>query len=149
MDKSFHEMLKECNLSVTSTRLAILDAVYKNPHTDADIILQHAKERSGSLSKQAVYDNLHLLTEKGILRAIQPKGHSTLYEPNTCDNHHHLVCRSCGKTVDVHCKTQIAPCLDPDHEHNFHIDEAEVIFWGFCPDCQTKTNDEGEILNGR
>ncbi len=130
-------LLQKHNLSVTAARLAILWAVRQHPHSDADMILKQARQKAGSLSKQAVYDNLHALTQKGIIRSIQPMGHSARYEPNEDDNHHHIVCRSCGHTADIHCEMGKAPCLDPSHTHGFAIDEAEVIFWGLCPSCQT------------
>jgi Fur family transcriptional regulator, stress-responsive regulator len=130
------DVLKQHDLSVTSTRLAILEAIIDHPHVDAESVLKYARERLGSLSKQAVYDNLHLLTEKGVLRVIQPMGYAALYEPNKCDNHHHLVCRGCGVTVDVECHMGLAPCLSPAQEHGFVLDEAEVIFWGMCSTCQ-------------
>ena len=130
--------LKAHNLSVTATRLVILETIGRHAHADADLILNAAKLKIGTLSKQAVYDNLHLLTEKGLLRAIQPKGHPTLYETRVADNHHHLVCRGCGRTEDTHCHTLQAPCLTAKCDKGFAIDEAEVIFWGLCPKCQNE-----------
>lgn len=136
MGQGFEELIKAHDLSVTSARLAILGAIERFPHADAETIWKHAKRKIGSLSKQSVYDNLHALTERGILRMIQPMGHSARYEARVDDNHHHLVCRSCGHTVDVDCAKGKRPCIDPKQTHGFAIDEAEVIYWGICPNCQ-------------
>jgi len=137
VDKSHHsDLLKKHNLSVTSARLAILWALEKYPHADADTIHKHARKKSFTLSRQAVYDNLHALTGSGILRMIQPTGHPARYETRICDNHHHVVCRTCGATADVDCTVGPAPCLKPSQKHGFEIDEAEVIFWGTCPACR-------------
>lgn len=139
MDPKFDTLLRKHNLSVTAARKAVLIAVMKFPHSDADTLYKHARKISGTLSKQAVYDNLRTLTEKGVLRTIQPMGHSALFEMEHLDNHHHIVCRSCGMMTDVHCKHGSAPCLTPAQSMGFVLDEAEVVFWGICPDCQTKT----------
>ena len=138
MEEKFEALLRKHNLSVTSARKAVLSAVEKYPHSDADKIFKHARKMSGTLSKQAVYDNLRMLTEKGIVRTIQPMGHSARFELDHQDNHHHLVCRSCGTTTDVQCKTGTAPCLAPHESMGFVVDEAEVVFWGLCPACQTR-----------
>ncbi len=138
MEIDVEELLRQHDLSVTAARKAVLLAVEKHSHSDADTIFRHAQRISGALSKQAVYDNLHALTEKGILRTIQPMGHSARYEIDHKDNHHHLVCRQCHATMDVHCKAGAAPCLSPAEAMGFTVDEAEVVFWGICPDCQPK-----------
>jgi len=129
-------LLKAHQLSVTSARLAILEAIELHPHADAETIWEHARGKIGSVSKQAVYDNLHALTERGILRMIQPMGHTARYEGRVADNHHHLVCRACGATFDVDCQQSKRPCMEPTETHGFQIDEAEVIYWGLCPNCQ-------------
>jgi len=136
MNEHHAQLLKDHNLSVTAARLAILWALDKSPHADADTILNLAQKKIDSLSKQAVYDNLHALTEHGILRVIQPMGHAARYETRVCDNHHHIVCRDCGVTADVDCTHGKAPYLKPAESHGFLLDEAEVIFWGLCPKCQ-------------
>ena len=138
MKTDYEELLRQHDLSITAARLAVLRTVEHYSHSDADTIYKHARKISGSLSKQAVYDNLRALTEKGILRTIQPMGHSALYEFDHQDNHHHLVCRGCGVTMDVHCKAGAAPCRSPAEAMGFAVDEAEVVFWGRCPACQTK-----------
>ena len=138
MDEKFDSLLRKHNLSVTAARKAVLTAVMKYPHSDADTLYKHARKISGTLSKQAVYDNLRTLTEKGIVRTIQPMGHSAKYEIDPQDNHHHLVCRSCKATMDVHCKAGAAPCLAPHETMGFVVDEAEVVYWGLCPACQIK-----------
>ncbi|MCC7036508.1 MAG: transcriptional repressor [Alphaproteobacteria bacterium] len=140
MDQKLDTLLRKHNLSVTAARKAVLNAVMKFPHSDADTLYKHARKISGTLSKQAVYDNLRTLAEKGIVRTIQPMGHSALFEIDHQDNHHHIVCRSCGMTTDVHCKHGAAPCLTPAESMGFVLDEAEVVFWGICPGCQTKTS---------
>lgn len=137
MTEEFDNLLREHNLSLTSARKAVLWAVASFPHSDAENILKHARKKSGSLSKQAVYDNLRVLTEKGIVRTIQPMGHSALFEIDHKDNHHHIVCRCCGVTMDTGCKQGAKPCLSPADARGFIVDEAEVIFWGTCPACQT------------
>ena len=137
MKEKFEVLLRTHNLSVTAARKAVLYAVARFTHCDADTLYKHARKISGTLSKQAVYDNLRILAEKGIVRTIQPMGHSARYEIDHQDNHHHLVCRTCRATIDVHCKTGAAPCLAPHDAMGFVVDEAEVVFWGLCPDCQT------------
>lgn len=135
MDLDCEQILNEHRLSVTAARKAILWAVVSYPHSDADKILKYALKKSGSLSKQAVYDNLRVLTEKGIVRTIQPMGHPARFELDYKDNHHHIVCRSCGVAMDVHCKSGMEK-LVPKENHGFVVDEAEVTFWGVCPQCQ-------------
>ena len=105
---TFEEQLKQHQLSVTSARLAILEVIGKHPHASAENIWEHAKEKIGTISKQAVYDNLHALSERGIIRVIQPMGHAALYEGRVADNHHHIVCRNCGTTHDVDCVEGVA-----------------------------------------
>ncbi|RYG38285.1 transcriptional repressor [bacterium] len=122
---------------MTAPRLAVLDAVAdEGSHQDAEAIVAAARRRLGSLSRQAVYDNLNALVAAGILRRIEPAGLPALYETRVGDNHHHLVCRRCHLTVDIECAVGAAPCLQPSHDHGFAIDEAEVLYWGLCPSCQ-------------
>jgi len=124
----------------------VLAAVEDHPHASADIIAAAARKKCGSLSTQAVYDNLHALVGAGLLRRIQPAGHPAMYETRLDDNHHHLVCRSCGLTMDVDCSIGSAACLTPINQYGFHIDEAEVTYWGFCPTCQPKQTVRRKVL---
>jgi Fur family ferric uptake transcriptional regulator len=109
-------------------------------HRDAEAIAVAARSRLGTLSTQAVYDNLHILEDAGLIRRIQPSGHPARYEARVGDNHHHIVCRRCGTTADVDCAVGAAPCLEPSASHGFVVDEAEVIYWGLCPQCQHDTH---------
>lgn len=130
--------LRQHDLPVTAQRLAVLRAVSKHPHATADEITVGARALLGTISRQSVYNVLNVLTDKGIIRRIQPADSAALYEDRIGDNHHHLVCRSCGKTEDVCCAVGEAPCLHAHDHHGFKIDEAEVIYWGICPACQQK-----------
>ncbi|WP_455566171.1 Fur family transcriptional regulator [Nocardia fluminea] len=130
-------MLRAASLRVTAPRLAVLTAVHQHPHTDTDTILSRVRATLGAVSQQAVYDVLRALTSAGLLRRIQPMGTVARYETRVGDNHHHLVCRSCGVIVDVECAVGDAPCLSPSDDRGFVVDEAEVIYWGRCPDCTT------------
>ena len=133
------ESLQKAGLRTTAPRLAILEAVAgEGKHKDADTLAALARRRLGTLSTQAVYDNLHALVAAGLVRRIEPAGQPALYETRVGDNHHHLVCRRCGITADVDCVIGSAPCLAPSSAHGFAVDEAEVIFWGLCPDCQAR-----------
>jgi Fe2+ or Zn2+ uptake regulation protein len=105
-------------------------------HPDVDSIARHARAQLGTLSTQAVYDNLRALTESGLLRRIEPAGSPARYETRVADNHHHVVCRRCGAAHDIDCVVGQAPCLDPSSTGGFSIEEAEVTFWGLCPDCR-------------
>jgi Fur family transcriptional regulator, stress-responsive regulator len=129
-------LLRQRGLRVTPQRLAILNAVSDRPHATADGVADTVRREIGSISVQAVYDTLAALTDRGILRRIQPAGSSARYERRVGDNHHHLICRVCGRTVDVDCAAGEAPCLMPGDEHGYEVDEAEVIYWGRCPDCR-------------
>ncbi len=129
--------LKEAGLQVTAQRLAVHKAVRSHPHTMADEICDHVRSEIGAISRQAVYDTLNVMSEHGLIRRIQPAGLAARYEDRV-DNHHHLVCRECGALVDTDCAKGRAPCLDAEDNHGYRIDEAEVIYWGSCPDCQTK-----------
>jgi Fe2+ or Zn2+ uptake regulation protein len=131
------DRLRSFGLKATLPRMAVLEAVSALPgHPDADAIASHARGRLGTLSTQAVYDNLRVLTELGLLRRIEPAGSPARYETRVGDNHHHVVCRRCGAAQDVDCVIGMAPCLEPSSVGGFSVDEAEITFWGVCPDCQ-------------
>lgn len=132
----FTKSLRECGVPVTAQRLAVLRAVTRRPHSTADELADEVRGELGTVSRQAIYNVLGVLTEKGLLRRIQPSGSAALYENRVGDNHHHLICRSCGKTVDVDCAVGHTPCLTAVNDAGFIIDEAEVLYWGICPDCQ-------------
>jgi Fur family ferric uptake transcriptional regulator len=117
--------------------LAVLRAIAETPHSTADVIAASARADIGAISRQAVYDALGVLVDKGIVRRIEPAGSSARYEDRAGDNHHHLVCRECDRLVDIDCAVGGAPCLVPDDDHSFVIDEAEVVYWGICPECRT------------
>lgn len=127
--------LKAAGLQVTAQRLAVYRAVEATPHAIADEICQTVRSELGVISRQAVYDALNAMSEHGIIRRIQPAGSAARYE-HRVDNHHHLVCRACKNLMDIDCAVGKAPCLVVDHDHGYQIDEAEVIYWGVCPDCQ-------------
>ena len=129
-------MLRESGLPVTAQRIAVLEAVAGCAHGTADVIAGRVREKIGTISKQGVYDSLSTLSEKGLIRRIQPSGSAALFEARVGDNHHHLVCRVCAVTVDVDCAVGEAPCLHAADDHGFRIDEAEVVYWGVCPKCQ-------------
>ncbi len=132
-------LLRQNGIPVTAQRLAVMQAVSKLPHATVDAIVEEVRGRIGTVSRQAVYDALGMLVKNGLVRRIQPAGSPTLYEDRIDDNHHHLICRSCGKTVDVDCAVGHKPCLKAVNDCGFEIDEAEVIYWGKCPDCQAAT----------
>lgn len=129
--------LRAVHLRVTRPRLTVLSVVAWNPHADTARIIAGAREDLPEVSHQAVYDSLRVLTEAGLLRCIQPSGTVARYEARVGDNHHHLVCRECNRIVDVDCAIGEAKCLTPSDGHGFEVDEAEVIYWGLCPDCST------------
>lgn len=128
-------LLRAAGLRVTASRLAVYGAVAAAPYSDAGSVTRVVRAWLGSVSGQGVYDALRVLTERGLLRRIEPAGSAARYEVRTGDNHHHLVCRSCGVTVDVDCVVGAAPCLTPAGTSGFVLDEAEVVFWGACPAC--------------
>ncbi len=130
-------LLREHGLQVTAQRLAVLRAVSARPHSTADELVGDVRGRIGSVSRQAVYDALSTLSAKGVIRRIQPARSPARYEDRVDDNHHHLVCRVCGRTVDVDCAVGERPCLEAVDDHGFIIDEAEVVYWGSCPACQS------------
>ena len=132
-------MLRRAALRVTRPRVAVLTAVHEHPHADTDSIIGVVREDLGDVSHQAVYDVLRALTAAGLVRRFQPKGAVARYEARVGDNHHHVVCRSCGAIADVDCAVGYAPCLTAADGSSYEIDEAEVIFWGRCPNCVTAT----------
>jgi Fur family transcriptional regulator, stress-responsive regulator len=128
-------MLRQVELRVTRPRVAVLAAVHDHPHADTDSIIRVVRDDLGEVSHQAVYDVLRALTSAGLVRRIQPSGSAARYEARVGDNHHHVVCRSCGVIADVDCAVGSAPCLVPAEDHGFAVDEAEVIYWALCPEC--------------
>lgn len=131
-------LLRESGLRVTAPRLAVLAVLRDHPHADTDTVIGAVRDRSGPVSHQAVYDVLRVLTTAGLVRRIQPSGSPARYEVRVGDNHHHVVCRSCGAVADVDCSIGAAPCLDASDDQGFRIDEAEVTYWGLCPACTTR-----------
>jgi Fur family ferric uptake transcriptional regulator len=129
--------LRQVGLRVTRPRTAVLSAVHDHPHADTDSILGAVRRDYGDVSHQAVYDVLRALTDTGLVRRFQPTGSLARYEARVGDNHHHVVCRSCGAIADVDCAVGPAPCLTAADDAGFAIDEAEVIYWGRCPQCQS------------
>ena len=138
------ERLRAHGLRVTGPRLAVLGVASERPHLDADGIADIVRPRLGAISTQAIYDNLHVLVGAGLLRRIEPAGGAARYEARVGDNHHHIVCRSCGATCDVDCAVGLAPCLTASDTHGFTVDEAEVTFWGTCPQCQEPSDHTSE-----
>ena len=137
MTPDFETQLRAVSLRVTRPRLAVLAALRDHPHVDTDTVIALVRAGLPTVSHQAVYDVLRVLTETGLVRRIQPAGATARYESRVGDNHHHVVCRSCGAIADVDCATGSAPCLDPSSDAGFAIDEAEVVYWGRCPACRT------------
>jgi Fe2+ or Zn2+ uptake regulation protein len=131
----FQQMLRDVSLRVTRPRVAVLTAVHAYPHADTDSIIRAVREDLPDVSHQAVYDSLSTLTSAALVRRIQPSGSVARYESRVGDNHHHVVCRACGSIADVDCAVGEAPCLTAADDSGFAIDEAEVIYWGLCPDC--------------
>nr|MDT0661666.1 Fur family transcriptional regulator [Micromonospora sp. DSM 115978] len=134
----FERVLRSAALRVTRPRVAVLSAVDANPHADTESIIGTVREGLPQVSHQAVYDVLRALTDAGLVRRIQPPGSVARYESRVGDNHHHVVCRSCGAIADVDCAVGEAPCLTPAVDHGFAIDEAEVVYRGVCPACSTE-----------
>lgn len=131
-----HQTLRASGLQVTAQRLAVMEVVAANPHATTDELTEMVRGKIGSISRQAVYDTLGVFTEKGLIRRIQPSGSVARYEDRVNDNHHHLVCRGCGLIFDIDCAVGSTPCLTAADDHGFEIDEAEVVYWGRCPDCR-------------
>lgn len=137
MSASAAEELRGAGLRVTAARVALLETVREGDHLDVEAIAGGVRARVGHISVQAVYEALHALTAAGLIRRIEPAGSPARFEGRVGDNHHHVVCRSCGTVADVDCEVGEAPCLTASDDHGFVIDEAEVIYWGLCPDCST------------
>ncbi|KOV56192.1 Fur family transcriptional regulator [Streptomyces sp. MMG1121] len=131
------EELRGAGLRVTAARVALLETVRDGDHLGVEAIASGVRARVGHISLQAVYEALHALTSAGLVRRIEPAGHPARFEGRVGDNHHHIVCRSCGAVVDVDCAVGDAPCLTASDDRGFAIDEAEVVYWGTCPDCST------------
>jgi len=129
------QLLRGVDLRVTRPRVAVLAAVYDHPHADTDTIIGAVRGEIGDVSTQAVYDVLRALSSAGLVRRIEPAGSVARYESRVGDNHHHVVCRSCGAISDVDCATGDTPCLTASDDHGYVIDEAEVTYWGLCPRC--------------
>ena len=132
-------LLRRHGLQVTAQRLAVLRAASERPHGTADDIYTTVRAEIGAISRQAVYDALTALSDKGLLRRIQPAGSPGRYESRVGDNHHHLICRTCNRMVDVDCAVGYTPCLTAADDAGYEIDEAEVIYWGRCPECVAAT----------
>lgn len=135
--------LRSHGLRVTGPRHVVLEWLSEHPHATAEQVHHGVSQRLGTLSRQAVYDVLSTCTDSGLVRRIKPAGHSAHFERRTHDNHHHVVCRGCGRIEDSECRTGSAPCLEPACDHGFAIDEAEVVFWGLCRDCQAASKAPG------
>ena len=129
--------LRGASLRVTRPRVSVLTALNAHPHADTDTVIRAVREDLGEVSHQAVYDVLRALTGSGLIRRIEPSGSVARYESRVGDNHHHVVCRSCGSIADVDCAVGDTPCLIASDDHGFTIDEAEVTYWGLCPTCST------------
>lgn len=139
------EQLRAVGLRVTAQRVAVLEVLEQHPHSTADFVAARVREKLGGVSSQTVYDVLRACSARGLLRHIEPAGSSVRYENRIGDNHHHLVCRRCGAIHDVDCAVGEAPCLEPSDKHGFVIDEAEVTYWGLCPDCRAESADVSSI----
>jgi Fur family transcriptional regulator, stress-responsive regulator len=135
------DQLRDRGIQATAQRIAVLRAVSLRPHVTADEIAATVQSDIGAISRQAVYDALGVLVEHGLLRRIQPVGSAARYEDRVNDNHHHLICRSCQRVVDVDCAVGAAPCLTASDDHGYEIDEAEVAYWGLCPTCLADTKE--------
>jgi Fur family transcriptional regulator, stress-responsive regulator len=141
-------LLKDKGVYVTAQRLAVMRALQASPHATADRVLADVRSEIGTISRQAVYDALNTLTRLGVVRRIEPSGSSARYETRAGDNHHHVVCRACGRIEDVDCAVGHRPCLDASETHGFTLDEAEVVYWGYCPECRTTSMANGSMANG-
>jgi Fur family ferric uptake transcriptional regulator len=128
--------MRAVGLRLTAPRLAVLAAVREGGHLTVEEIALLGRRRLGAVSTQAVYDVLHALTAAGLIRRIEPAGSPARFESRVADNHHHLICRACGTMLDVDCAVGHAPCLEPSSASGYEIEEAEIIYWGLCPDCR-------------
>ncbi|HVA04178.1 MAG TPA: Fur family transcriptional regulator [Acidimicrobiales bacterium] len=136
------EALRAAGLRVTAARLGVIQALAARPHSDTDTVIGIVRQDLGAVSTQAVYNVLAALVAVGLVRRIEPAGSPALYEVRVGDNHHHIVCRACGSTTDVDCAVGRRPCLTPSESRGYVLDEAEVTFWGLCPECQPSTTDQ-------
>ena len=143
------DLLRQPGIQVTAQRLAVLRAVSAQPHITADSVAEVVRAEIGAISRQSVYDALGVLVEKGLLRRIQPVGSPARFEDRVGDNHHHLICRTCGEVVDIDCAAGAAPCLTPDEDKGYDIDEAEVAYWGRCPACRRKSSKSKKTKRSR
>jgi Fe2+ or Zn2+ uptake regulation protein len=130
------QILRQHGLQVTAPRLAVMHSVDARPHGTADDIIDDVRQRIGTVSRQAVYDALGVFVDKQLVRRFEPAGSAARYETRTGDNHHHLMCRGCSAVFDIDCAVGETPCLTAADDHDFEIDEAEVVYWGRCPDCR-------------
>src|SRR5262245_47750708 len=133
------DLLRQRGIQITAQRLAVFRAVASQPHITADAVADVVRVEIGAISLQSVYDALSLLVGERLIRRIQPAGSPARFEDRVGDNHHHLICRACGRLVDVDCATGSAPCLAASDEKGYEIDEAEVVYWGRCPDCRPRS----------
>ena len=129
------DLLRQRGIQITAQRLAVFRAVASDPHITADAVAEAVRKEIGAISLQSVYDCLAVLVAESLIRRIQPAGSPARYETRVGDNHHHLICRDCGRTVDVNCAVGFAPCLTAEDDQGYEVDEAEVVYWGRCPDC--------------
>ena len=136
MPDTFAAVLRERGIQITAQRLAVMRAVSAEPHVTADRVAEVVRAEIGAISLQSVYDALGVLVAEGLIRRIQPAGSAARFEDRVGDNHHHLICRVCGRVVDVDCAVGDAPCLAASDDKGYQIDEAEIAYWGRCPDCQ-------------
>jgi len=138
VDTDLASLLRARGIQVTAQRLAVLRAVAAEPHVAADRVAEVVRAEIGAISLQSVYDALSVLVTEGLIRRIQPAGSPARFEDRVGDNHHHLICRICGRVVDVDCAVGDAPCLAASDDKGYQIDEAEIAYWGRCPDCQSQ-----------
>lgn len=136
--EDFQQQLRGASLRVTRPRVAVMRALQAQPHADTEAVIDAVRRDLGAVSHQAVYDVLGALTDVGLVRRIQPAGANARYEMRVGDNHHHLVCRSCGAIADVDCAVGHRPCLTAEDDHGFQVDEAEVVYWGVCAPCRSQ-----------
>lgn len=135
------DLLRQHGVQVTAQRLAVLRAVSAHPHITADGVAESVRSEIGTISRQSVYDGLETLVGVGLIRRIEPAGSAALFETRVADNHHHLICRTCGEVVDVDCAVDAVPCLTASDDRGYSIDEAEVTYWGQCPRCVERANE--------
>jgi Fur family ferric uptake transcriptional regulator len=142
-------LFRQLGIQVTAQRLAVFRAVAGRPHITADEVAEVVRAEIGAISLQSVYDALALLAAEGLIRRIQPAGSPARFEDRVGDNHHHLICRVCGRVVDVECATGAAPCLTAADDNGYQIDEAEIAYWGRCPDCLAQATPGSGALSRR